>query len=75
VGINSGIAGSLLTYTTASGYFINGLSPNPASTPATFSPVGVVDKVGFYRKALGTAEIEGRYLAEKDHFIALNEQN
>jgi len=67
------IPGSLLSY--SSSYYFNGTTPSPASTPGAYSPVGIVDKVGFYRQALGTAEIEGRYLAEKDYFIALNEQN
>lgn len=41
--------------------FVNGYTGN--------SPNAKVDKVGFYRKALGLAEIETQYFAQKDFFL------
>ena len=61
---------TLVAYTTANNFFINGPNPSPSAFPALYSPVGVVDKVGFYKKALGLAEIQGIYLADKDSFLA-----
>jgi prepilin-type N-terminal cleavage/methylation domain-containing protein len=47
--------------TTITNIFVNGYTGN--------SPNAKVDKAGFYRKALGLAEIETQYFAQKDFFI------
>ena len=68
--INLDSTKSLKIYPPSNNYFINGPNQSPTAFPAVYSPVGVVDKVGFYKKALGLAEIQRIYLAEKDSFLA-----
>ena len=48
--------------------FFIGAFPITAYTTPQFE--GNLDKVGLYKKALGLAEIQNIYLAEKDYFLA-----